>query len=312
MAYLHYYHSLYPPFHLHSRSLYVGLPFSYGLCGKAAQLRTADSSWWAVFGISHRVNLHLRSVRNGDAADANKPHPYITCSSMDIEAGESLEMTSRSHQRPHSELESDSQETEKLLKENEGDERKQKQLDKKSRASADTTVSWPDDSTEGSIDGTLETPATSILADQEREVQKCPSFLPRNFYQRKTPNGKTERVAPFAVVMLLVLLAVYVLNQADRLVLPVVIPNGLRCGVGKEDCASSNANNSSNSSSFAHSNSTTDCIQFNDDQQGLLTGVLPATIAQEKPNIFPLGAMFLKLFSGSGLHFHNSFIFNIN
>jgi len=37
-----------------------------------------------------------------------------------------------------------------------------------------------------------------------------------------------SRVTPFAVVILMVLFVIYVLNQADRLVLPVSIPAGLR------------------------------------------------------------------------------------
>ena len=177
-------------------------------------------------------------------------------------------MADFSHIGPRAELESDPKETEKLL-ENAGDDREMRtQLEKKSRVSADTTVSLADDSTEGSMAGKSGAHGTSILAGHKREAKKFPSFLPRGFYGRSSPDGKTERVTPFAVVLLLVLLAVYVLNQADRLVLPVVIPNGLRCGEGKEDCGSYNAStNASNGSS-----SSRDCIQFDDDQQGLLTG----------------------------------------
>ncbi|CAI8021136.1 Protein spinster [Geodia barretti] len=147
---------------------------------------------------------------------------------------------------------------------------------KRSRACPQTLRSLSaDDSTEGSLDGKSGAHGTSILAGHKRETKKCPSFLPRGFYSWSSPDGKTERVTPFAVVLLLVLLAVYVLNQADRLVLPVVIPNGLRCDEGKEDCGSYNASGVGGNGSSAHSNGTSssrNCIQFDDDQQGLLTG----------------------------------------
>jgi MFS family permease len=161
-------------------------------------------------------------------------------------------------------MEAGCKETEKLLEqgvENDEDE-------EKARACTETcTVSW-----DNSMDGSVTKPvgnATSILAEAPHQQSKQTSFFLRNFYRRSW-DGKAEGVTPFAVVLLLVLLAVYVLNQADRLVLPVVIPNGLRCDVGKEDCAANattSGNNSLNSSS-----SSGDCIQFNDDQQGLLTG----------------------------------------
>ena len=183
-----------------------------------------------------------------------------------------LEMADLSHRGPRAELESEPKETEKLLEDaGGGGQQRTQQLENKTRASADTyTVSLADDSTEGSMAGKSGAHRTSILAGHKREVQKCPSFLLRGFYSRGSPDGKTDKVTPFAVVLLLVLLAVYVLNQADRLVLPVIIPNGLRCGEGKEDCGVTY--NASNGSSSRPNSSHRDCIQFNDDQQGLLTG----------------------------------------
>ena len=68
-------------------------------------------------------------------------------------------------------------------------------------------------------------------------------------------------------IVLLLLLLIYVLNQADRLVLPVVIPSGLRC----EFSSSSECDNSTNNDSNVTSQSE-DCIPFNDYEQGLITG----------------------------------------
>ena len=70
---------------------------------------------------------------------------------------------------------------------------------------------------------------------------------------------------PYLLLMLLLL--IYVLNQADRLVLPVVIPSGLRCEVS----SSGECNNSTSNSSDVNGTSE-DCISFNDFEQGLITG----------------------------------------
>ena len=68
-------------------------------------------------------------------------------------------------------------------------------------------------------------------------------------------------------IILLALLIVYVLNQADRLVLPVVIPSGLRCDVSSADECNNSTTNDSNVT-----NTNEDCISFNDYEQGLITG----------------------------------------
>ena len=189
----------------------------------------------------------------------------------------------------------DSEEAERLIimgpSEDESDKAR---LLSRSNTRSNDAVSW-DDSTEGS-EASLskgEYRSTSVLAsEQQQQNQKKKTkkkkfnlrslaspktpFL-RNFFKtyRSVPDGSVERVTPFAVVLLVVLLAVYVLNQADRLVLPVVIPNGLRCDVGKDECAV--ANNATNSSASGNGSNETSseggCIKFNDDQQGLLTGV---------------------------------------
>ncbi len=93
-------------------------------------------------------------------------------------------------------------------------------------------------------------------------------------YQSGDPEKK---VTPFAVVILLVLFIIYVLNQADRLVLPVSITAGLRCDAS----VSSQCNSTNNFTYFreldneldlAVSNKSEDCIHFDDEEQGLLTG----------------------------------------
>lgn len=71
---------------------------------------------------------------------------------------------------------------------------------------------------------------------------------------------------PFIVLFLLLL--IYVLNQADRLVLPVVIPSGLRC----ESSSSGECDNSTTSNDSDVTSSSEDCISFNDYEQGLITG----------------------------------------
>ena len=67
-------------------------------------------------------------------------------------------------------------------------------------------------------------------------------------------------------IVLILLLLIYVLNQADRLVLPVVIPAGLRCTLSSSGECDNSTSNSSNSTGHE------DCISFNDYEQGLITG----------------------------------------
>eukprot|EP00050_Salpingoeca_kvevrii_P020124 m.94798 g.94798 ORF g.94798 m.94798 type:complete len:479 (-) comp8724_c0_seq3:65-1501(-) len=57
---------------------------------------------------------------------------------------------------------------------------------------------------------------------------------------------------------LFLLVTIFMLNQADRQVLSVLIPSGLRCGEGTEN-------------DKAH-DGTDDCISFSDSQMGILTG----------------------------------------
>ena len=173
-------------------------------------------------------------------------------------------MGEQSHYRARGEL--DPTETEKLLEGVEGKLR--------SRACTDT-VSF-DDSTQGSVANSEPNPTSILAASHPTQSNRSFASLIRNLNFYRWPDGAEaggERVTPFAVVLLLVLLLIYMLNQADRLVLPVVIPNGLRCNVGKEDCTGLNTSNTSALGNDTSSGGE-DCIQFNDDQQGLLTGKL--------------------------------------
>ena len=123
---------------------------------------------------------------------------------------------------------------------------------------------------------------TTILLKEGEKKSKfqiiCPACY--NFLQSYRSTDPQEKIAPFAVILLLVLLVVYVLNQADRLVLPVVIPAGLRCELsGADDCtvsASEDINgtfsNVSNFTNLTTGSDDGDCISFNDAEHGLITG----------------------------------------
>lgn len=147
----------------------------------------------------------------------------------------------------------------------------------------DSMKEGPEDS-ENEASGTVDEYTTVLLGNGAagREGPCCSLS-----YRSADPD---RSVTPFAVILLIVLFGVYILNQADRLVLPVAIPSGLRCEGAKENCRNlssswepgysvaadnadaqystiDSASNVSNSSS-----NDTDCISFNDYEQGLLTG----------------------------------------
>ena len=135
------------------------------------------------------------------------------------------------------------------------------------------------------VDSESDVDRSELLREKQKKSRLqflCPSCYDC-FASYRSANPE-ERVTPFALVLLLVLFMVYVLNQADRLVLPVVIPDGLRCELSfDEECAnrSNHSMNDGSASGFMPihdsnlSNATdvvSDCIDFNDDEQGLLTG----------------------------------------
>lgn len=118
---------------------------------------------------------------------------------------------------------------------------------------------------------------STVLLENRRKKSRWLSFCPS--YRSADPD---RSVTPFAVVLLAVLFIIYILNQADRLVLPVAIPSGLRCEGGRNDCrnlthVAAQDDVSTLTGLFADSespNETFDCIHFNDYEQGLLTGWL--------------------------------------
>lgn len=119
--------------------------------------------------------------------------------------------------------------------------------------------------------------ADAMLLHSSEKKPKLQYLCPRcySLYRsyRSADVNPHERVTPFALVLLAVLCVVYVLNQADRLMLPVVIPSGLRCETANEtECANASSNASLSPDVPVNASSDGDCIHFSDDQQGLLTG----------------------------------------
>ena len=133
---------------------------------------------------------------------------------------------------------------------------------------------------------------SAVLLHQDMKKSQMQILFPSVYlflssYRSSNPE---KRVTPFAIVLLVVLFLVYVLNQADRLVLAVTIPAGLRCELKASECAGNGSNSSSvlmslsgssddvRLSNFGQeyvgnaSNSSEDCIHFSDSEQGLLTG----------------------------------------
>lgn len=122
-----------------------------------------------------------------------------------------------------------------------------------------------------------EAKAPIIPGEEEKpSLNKKPSCLTcPKCYQSDDPEN---RVTPFAIILLIVLFLIYVLNQADRLVLPVSIPAGLRCDLSvTSQCNKTNLTGYTPPGELEEgliniTNSSDDCIHFNDEQQGLLTG----------------------------------------
>lgn len=125
--------------------------------------------------------------------------------------------------------------------------------------------------------------SSSVSVEDKLRSNKCLDILGlQSFLSSYRSTNPQKRITPFAVILLLVLLTLYILNQADRLVLAVLIPSGLRC----DDNSNTTSNNSTNGSSYcplsqslplnASVNTTVaindDCVVFDDTEQGLLTG----------------------------------------
>lgn len=132
----------------------------------------------------------------------------------------------------------------------------------------------------------------AVLLQQDMKKSQMQVLFPGvyTFFSSYRSSNPEERVTPFALILLLVLFLIYVLNQADRLVLAVTIPAGLRCELKASECGVNTTNSSlmldfdenSQSEDVTMSNflaangsrntTSSDCIHFSDSQQGLLTG----------------------------------------
>lgn len=132
-------------------------------------------------------------------------------------------------------------------------------------------------------DGTLDETCNTVLLRDSSKKGRCCSCCPS--YRSADPD---ENITPFAIILLIVLFMIYILNQADRLVLPVAIPSGLRCEVSvKNECRNLTHLGSKDVSFTRHlqdtefanlTNMTEDCIHFNDYEQGLLTGMFSCEV----------------------------------
>jgi MFS family permease len=98
----------------------------------------------------------------------------------------------------------------------------------------------------------------------------------RSFIKSYRSTNPQSTITPFAIVLLIVLLLIYILNQADRLVLAVLIPSGLRCTSNDTSTTNDTCIPSVPSTNYSSDNTSNnisdDCIVFNDYEHGLLTG----------------------------------------
>ena len=143
----------------------------------------------------------------------------------------------------------------------------------------------------GAEDSDAREDSQAVLLQPDMKKSQMQELFPSvyMFFSSYRSSNPDKRVTPFAMVLLLALFLIYVLNQADRLVLAVTIPAGLRCELKASECGanesinitttvsldSSNANEFTLNNFFGEENSTKsqDCIHFSDSQQGLLTGM---------------------------------------
>lgn len=114
---------------------------------------------------------------------------------------------------------------------------------------------------------------TSLLPKTRVENSLTPRSCLTECCAAYRPTDSGARVTPFAIILLVVLLVIYVLNQADRLVLAVLIPSGLRCWEDFENSTNSSCSENQNDIlNNTDNGNITDCVNFNNFEQGLLTG----------------------------------------
>eukprot|EP00117_Sycon_ciliatum_P007649 scpid64345/ scgid5891/ Protein spinster homolog 1 len=115
-------------------------------------------------------------------------------------------------------------------------------------------------SSNGGQAATLYTGDARAVEGAERPMVLAWKSIKRIVGIRQTPVG-LEAGNKRAVAALIVLFFVSVLNQADRWVLPVVAPVGMRCYLTGDSC-----------SNASRSEASCGCVDFNTYDQGVLTG----------------------------------------
>ena len=145
-----------------------------------------------------------------------------------------------------------------------------------SNGAADKTMS-EDDIKKTDEDDDVKDDSTEVLLSHETKNKHTSSStlcFPdwQTFLKSYRSSDPQSRVTPFAVVLLLVISIVYVLNQADRLVLAVLIPSGLQCINGGPNGSNDSCVTEDHNSQIDNDVNNSDCISFNNAEQGLLTG----------------------------------------
>ena len=148
----------------------------------------------------------------------------------------------------------------------------------------------------GAEDSDVRDDSEAVLLQADMKKSQMQILFPSvyMFFSSYRSGNPEKRVTPFALVLLFALFVVYVLNQADRLVLAVTIPAGLRCELKASECGANESINVTTMLTFDSSevsnaneltihnfvdelnsnltNKSPDCIHFSDSEQGLLTG----------------------------------------
>ena len=112
----------------------------------------------------------------------------------------------------------------------------------------------------GSAAATLYTGEARAVEGAERPIIAIWKSVKRTVGLRITPEGQ-ETTTRRAILALVVLFFVSVLNQADRWLLPVVAPDGMRCFLTGGTCKNDTV-----------SNVSCGCVDFSTYDQGILTG----------------------------------------
>ncbi len=131
-----------------------------------------------------------------------------------------------------------------------------------------------DDKDDELTDDSTEVLLAKGRSDDTNSSSLFPGFMssfPLAFLKSYRSSNPQSRVTPFAVVLLFMISFVYILNQADRLVLAVLIPSGLQC-INEEDNGTNDTCVTEDHNSQFDNGNESDCIKFDNFQQGILTG----------------------------------------